>query len=168
MVEAVATSPPKTKKPTRARQKRTIQSDDAPRQIAWTTKEDIALVKGWVAVSENNKYGNAIKEHGFWCEVLKYIESKTKQYGQSRGGSKRHESSGYSSFNTESGDASINLNTNVGDNDEDEVQEIRRTMGRDKARAGGKNKWSKALGSSTINDDALVRLMVTEMTAQEK
>ncbi|GKC15162.1 hypothetical protein Tco_1011944 [Tanacetum coccineum] len=44
----------------------------------------------------------------------------------SDGGSKRHKSSGSSSFNTESGEASINLNTNVGDNDEDEVQEIRR------------------------------------------
>nr|GEY13330.1 hypothetical protein [Tanacetum cinerariifolium] len=42
------------------------------------------------------------------------------------GGSKRHKSAGSSSFNTESGEASINLNTNVGDNDEDEVQEIRR------------------------------------------
>nr|GEW24007.1 hypothetical protein [Tanacetum cinerariifolium] len=36
-------------------------------------------------------------------------------------GSKRHKSSGSSSFNTESKEASINLNTNVGDNDEDEV-----------------------------------------------
>ncbi|GKE43537.1 hypothetical protein Tco_1470821, partial [Tanacetum coccineum] len=63
---------------------------------------------------------------------------------ESMGGSKRHKSSGSSSFNTKSGDASINLNTNVGDNDEDEVQEIRRTMGMDKARAAGKNKGSKA------------------------
>nr|GEX34402.1 K(+) efflux antiporter 6 [Tanacetum cinerariifolium] len=43
-----------------------IQSDDAPRQIAWTHEEEIALVKGWVAVFENSKYGNAGKEHGFW------------------------------------------------------------------------------------------------------
>ncbi|GJW00718.1 MAK10-like protein [Tanacetum coccineum] len=41
------------------------------------------------------------------------------------GGGKRHKPSGSSSFNTESGDASINLNTNVGDNNEDRVQEIR-------------------------------------------
>ncbi|GKB35679.1 hypothetical protein Tco_0880621 [Tanacetum coccineum] len=41
-------------------------------------------------------------------------------------------------------------------------------MGRDKARAAGKNKGSKASGSSTTNDDALARLMVTKMTAQEK
>ncbi|GJU06343.1 hypothetical protein Tco_1122773 [Tanacetum coccineum] len=36
-----------------------IQSDDAPQQIAWTTEEEIALAKGWVAISENSKYGNA-------------------------------------------------------------------------------------------------------------
>ncbi|GJU29225.1 putative reverse transcriptase domain-containing protein [Tanacetum coccineum] len=39
----------------------------------------------------------------------------------SEGGSKRHKSYGSSSFNTEYGEASINLNTTVGDNDEDEV-----------------------------------------------
>ncbi|GKF32227.1 hypothetical protein Tco_0102025, partial [Tanacetum coccineum] len=38
----------------------------------------------------------------------------------SEGGSKRHKSSGSSSFNTESGEASINMNTTVGENDEDE------------------------------------------------
>ncbi|GKC86804.1 hypothetical protein Tco_1147453, partial [Tanacetum coccineum] len=75
--------------------------------------------------------------------------------------SKRQKSSGSSSFNAESGDASINLNNT--DNDEDDVQEIRRPEGRDKA----KNKGSKASGSSTMNDDALARLMVIEMTAAE-
>nr|GEY55325.1 hypothetical protein [Tanacetum cinerariifolium] len=49
------------------------------------------------------------------------------------------------------------MNIDVGDNDEDEVQEIRRTMGRDKAIATGKNKGSKASGSSSMNDDALAR-----------
>ncbi|GJZ03773.1 hypothetical protein Tco_0537048, partial [Tanacetum coccineum] len=82
--------------------------------------------------------------------------------------SKRHKSSGSSSFNIESGKTSINLITNVGNNDEDEVQEIRRPEGRDKVRGAGKNKGSKTSGSSTINDDALARLMVTEMTAPEK
>ncbi|GKB14818.1 hypothetical protein Tco_0848741 [Tanacetum coccineum] len=79
-----------------------------------------------------------------------------------------HKSSGSSSFNTESGESSINLNTNIGDNNEDEVQEIRRPEGRDKARDAGKNKGSKAPGSLYVNEDALARLMVTEMTAQEK
>ncbi|GKA58916.1 hypothetical protein Tco_0758229 [Tanacetum coccineum] len=37
----------------------------------------------------------------------------------------------------------------------------------DKAKAAAKNKGSKASGSSTMNDDALARLMVTEMTAAE-
>nr|GFA09072.1 hypothetical protein [Tanacetum cinerariifolium] len=134
------------------------------------------LAKGWLAIFENNKHGNARKEHGFWYEVLQYIESKTNPYGrrtydmengvgdedyiqramihyqietklpfqlhhcyevlkdspkwqeqalpkfstESEGGSKRHKSSGSSSFNTESRDASINLNTNVRDNDKDE------------------------------------------------
>ncbi|GJZ20046.1 ALP1-like protein [Tanacetum coccineum] len=188
-VEQVATSLTKKKKPTRNSQKRTIQSDNAPRQTAWTTEEEIMVAKGWRAVSENSKYGNTKKQDGFWCEVLEYIDSKTKQYDsgardkdfvqramihnaietghpfklrhsweilkdspkwqeialskfatESGGGSKRHKSSGSSSFNTESGDASINLNTTVGDNDEDEVQEIQRPGGRDKARAAGKIK----------------------------
>ncbi|GJT06544.1 hypothetical protein Tco_0841006 [Tanacetum coccineum] len=87
---------------------------------------------------------------------------------KSEGGSKRHKSSGSSSFNTESVDVSINLNTNVGDNDEDGEQEIRRPGGMDKARAAGKNKGSKASGSSTMNDDALARLMVTTTAEKEQ
>ncbi|GKD99577.1 hypothetical protein Tco_1387561 [Tanacetum coccineum] len=51
-------------------------------QIAWTTEEEIALAKGWVAVSENSKHSNARKQDGFWCEVLKYIKSKIKQVGR--------------------------------------------------------------------------------------
>ncbi|GJZ41835.1 RNA-directed DNA polymerase, eukaryota [Tanacetum coccineum] len=87
----------------------------------------------------------------------------------SEGGSKRHKLSGSSSFNTESGEASINLNTTVGDNNEDEVQEIRRPEGRDKAKATGrKNKGSKLAGSPNVNEDVLSRLIVTEMTAHEK
>ncbi|GKC01847.1 gamma-glutamyltranspeptidase 1 [Tanacetum coccineum] len=84
---------------------------------------------------------------------------------------KRHKSSGSSSFNAESGEASINLNTNVGDNDEDDVPEIpQRPQGRDKAKAAGKKKGSKssASASSSVNEDALARLMVNEMGAQEK
>nr|GEW38546.1 hypothetical protein [Tanacetum cinerariifolium] len=64
--------------------------------------------------------------------------------------------------------ASINLNANVGDDKEDEVQEIRRPMGRDKVKDAAKKKGSRALGSSSMNDEALTRLMVTEMTSQEK
>ncbi|GJW18461.1 hypothetical protein Tco_0025897 [Tanacetum coccineum] len=83
LVEQVATSPTTNKKKaTRNRQKRTSQSIDSPRQTLWTTKEEITLCKGWLAVSENSKDGNAKKQSGFWVEVLEYIESKTKQYGR--------------------------------------------------------------------------------------
>ncbi|GKB68449.1 hypothetical protein Tco_0929861 [Tanacetum coccineum] len=116
-VKQVATSPTKKKKATRNRQKLVTQTEPAPRQTAWTTKEEIVLAKGWRSISENSE--------------------------------------------RESGDASINLNNT--DNDEDDVQEIRRPEGRDKA----KNKGSKASGSSTMNDDALARLMVTEIAAAE-
>ncbi|GJU62000.1 glutathione S-transferase T3-like protein [Tanacetum coccineum] len=251
--EQVATSPTKKKKATRNRQKRMVQSDDAPRQTPWTMQEEIALCKGWLAVSENSKQGNLRKSSGFWYEVLSYIESKTGHYGKRtydmvigkwktvrpvvvrfcgvynnimrmgpesgvgeedyvqkamihyqidtcipfklrhcweilkdhpkwqeiaiptfntgyEGSSKRHKSTGSSSFNTESGEASINLNTTVGDNDDDDVQEIRRPQGRDKAKAAGKKRGSKssASASSSVNEDALARLMVTEMGAQEK
>ncbi|GKB88125.1 hypothetical protein Tco_0960397 [Tanacetum coccineum] len=75
--EQVATSPTKKKKATRNRQKRMVQSDDAPRQTPWTMHEEITLCKGLLAVSENSKQGNSRKSSGFWCEVLSYIESKT-------------------------------------------------------------------------------------------
>nr|GEX67207.1 reverse transcriptase domain-containing protein [Tanacetum cinerariifolium] len=188
----VATSPTKKKKKeTRNRQKRSIQTNEALWQNAWTTEEEITLAKGWRAVSENRQHGNARKKDGFWCEVLACIKSQTKYEGRrtygmgwenrgrpkfqeiqfpnfnqgSEGSSKRYKSSGSSSLNTESRDASINLNTIVVD--EDEVQEIRRPGGRDKARAAAENNGSKASGSSTMNDDALARLMVNEMTSAE-
>ncbi|GKB66798.1 hypothetical protein Tco_0928210 [Tanacetum coccineum] len=112
--EQVATSPTKKKKATRNRQKRMVQSDDAPRQTPWTMEEEIALCKGWLAVSENSKQGNSRKSSGFWCE------------------------------------------------------EIRRPDGRYKAKAAGKKKGSKSSASSSVNEDALARLIVTEMGAQEK
>ncbi|GKE47695.1 hypothetical protein Tco_1478953 [Tanacetum coccineum] len=151
-----------------------------------------------------SKLGNSMKEAGFWCAVLAYMESKTnstdvkctiwvqvsvakdedyfdralidyqaetrttfeyrhcweilknspkwkqselpKFATESRGGSKRYKSSGSSSFNTESVEASINLNTNVGDNNEDEVQEIRRLMGKEKVRDVTKKKRVKSIG----------------------
>nr|GFB21992.1 hypothetical protein [Tanacetum cinerariifolium] len=65
-VEQVATSPMKNKKKaTRNRQKQTSQSADAPRQSPWTTEEEIALCKGWLAVFENSKDANAKKQSGF-------------------------------------------------------------------------------------------------------
>ncbi|GJZ12940.1 hypothetical protein Tco_0548170 [Tanacetum coccineum] len=49
---------------------------------SWTVEEETTLAKGWLAGSENSKDGNAKKQVGFWCEVLEYIESKTKEYGR--------------------------------------------------------------------------------------
>ncbi|GJW48888.1 hypothetical protein Tco_0080534 [Tanacetum coccineum] len=186
--EQVATSPTKKKKATRNRQKRLTQTDDAPRQIAWTTEEEIALAKGWKVVSENSERGNAKKKDGFWVEVMEYMESKTKMKGRrtydmesgvededyvQKGSNKRHKSFGSSSFNTESGDASINLNNIIAGDDEvvaddDEVLEIQRPVGRDKARAAAKNKRSKASASSTMNDDALLEIVATKYRAQQE
>ncbi|GKC73473.1 hypothetical protein Tco_1119356 [Tanacetum coccineum] len=142
---------------------------------------------------EDIRVGNTRKDAGFWCEILKYMESRTKplqesgasnedyyarelvEYGAEtettfklRHCSKRYKSSGSSSFKTESGEASINLNGNVGDDEEDEVREIRRPIRRDKAKYAAKKKGSRASGSSSMNDEALARLVVTEMANQEK
>ncbi|GJW15221.1 hypothetical protein Tco_0019354 [Tanacetum coccineum] len=108
-VEQVMTSPPKTKKLTRNCQKRTIPSDDAPR--VRTTKKEIVLAQGWLAISKSSKH-DSLK-----CQEIALPKFAT----ESEGGSKRHKSSSSSLFNTESREASININTNVGDNDKDEV-----------------------------------------------
>ncbi|GKC38843.1 RNA-directed DNA polymerase, eukaryota [Tanacetum coccineum] len=82
-------------------------------------------------------------------------------FARSWGGNIRYKSSGSSSFNTESEEASINLNANVGDDKEDVVQGIRRPMRRDKAEDAAKKKGSRASGSSSANDEALARLMAS-------
>nr|GEX28395.1 hypothetical protein [Tanacetum cinerariifolium] len=98
----------------------------------------------------------------------KWQEITLLKFSTGSGGSKRHKSSGSSPVNTKSGEASINMNTVVGDTDENEVQEIR-PNDRDNARAAGrKNKMSKSASASNVNEDALAKLMVTEMTAQDK
>ncbi|GJV88593.1 hypothetical protein Tco_1532531 [Tanacetum coccineum] len=82
-VKVTAPSPvPAQPKPSRRRQKRTTQNEEAPRYIAWTNDEEIALCKGWVYVSENSVVGNARRENGFWSKVLRYMESKTKALGR--------------------------------------------------------------------------------------
>nr|GEW93444.1 hypothetical protein [Tanacetum cinerariifolium] len=138
------------KKLTRNWQKRTIQSDNTPRQTAWTTEKEIALLKLGVPFPKTASMESGAGDEDCIQRAMIHYELKP------------------ASHLNFSGEASINLNTNVGDNNEDEVQKIRRPGGRDKARAAGKNKWSKASGSSTVNEDALARLMVTEMTTQKK
>ncbi|GJW37236.1 hypothetical protein Tco_0060156 [Tanacetum coccineum] len=63
----------------------------------------------------------------------------------------------------ESGDASINMNVDVGDDEEDEVEELRRPMGRDKAKGLKKKELRSSGSSSSTNDEALARLMVSEL-----
>nr|GEX24222.1 hypothetical protein [Tanacetum cinerariifolium] len=53
---------------------------------------------------------DVLKDSPKWKEI-----AHPNFYTWSEGGSKRHKSSGSSSVNAESGDTSINLNTNVGD-----------------------------------------------------
>nr|GEZ67018.1 hypothetical protein [Tanacetum cinerariifolium] len=101
------------------------------------------------------------KFHHCWDvlkDSLKFQEIAFPNFNQgSEGSSKRHVSSVSNSFNTKSEDAGINLNNTVADDDE----------GKDKARAAVKNKGSKAPGLSTMNDNALARLVVNEMTTAE-
>ncbi|GKD08463.1 hypothetical protein Tco_1188148 [Tanacetum coccineum] len=80
--------------------------------------------------------------------------------------SKRYKTFGSSSFNTESEDVSINLNVNVDDDEEVEVEELRRSMGRDNTK-GLKKKGPRSSGSSSsMNDEASTRLMVSKGNAQ--
>ncbi|GKA60258.1 hypothetical protein Tco_0759665, partial [Tanacetum coccineum] len=104
-------------------------------------------------------------EVSFKLRRPKWMETKVLKFlAKSREGTdKRYKKSGSSSFNTESGKASINLNVNVDDDEEDEVQEIRQPIGRDKAKGCMKKKGQRASGLSSTNDDALDRLMVSEM-----
>nr|GEW66827.1 hypothetical protein [Tanacetum cinerariifolium] len=108
-----------------------------------------------------------------FLEILKgspkWMQSEVPKFAaKSEGGSKRYKSYGSSSFNTQYGGASINLNVNVDADEEDEVQEIQRPMGRDKAKDAAKKKGSRASGSSSVNDEVLARLMVSEIKSQEK
>ncbi|GJV28486.1 uncharacterized mitochondrial protein-like protein [Tanacetum coccineum] len=216
----VAAPQPKSK-PTRGRQKRMVQNEDAPWQTTWTNEEEM-LCKGRVYVFENSRVGNTRKDAGFWSEVLQYMESKTKMYDRrtydmvnakwktmrpnvvrfcevhgnvmrrlqesgagdkdyynralldykaktrvSEGSGKRYKKSGSSSFNTEFGKTSINLNVDVGDDEEDEVHKIQRPIGRDKAKGSMKKKGQRVSGSSSTNDEALTRLMVSETLTNE-
>nr|GEU54831.1 hypothetical protein [Tanacetum cinerariifolium] len=141
----VAAPPPKSK-PTRGRPKRTDQNEDAPRSSAWKNKEKIMLCKGWVHVSENNAVGNARRESRFWTNVLRAHASEAGDKDYFAMALLDYEAEHgipfifvivRSSFNTEFGDASINLNVDVGDDEEDEVHELPRPMGKKKRKVNG-------------------------------
>ncbi|GJY46644.1 hypothetical protein Tco_0435707 [Tanacetum coccineum] len=96
------------------------------------------------------------------------MDSEVPNFEAKKRDTKRYKSSGSSSFNPDYGNASINLNVDDGDEEEDEVQEVERLIGMDKAK-GFKKKGAGASGSSaTMNDEALARLMVFELAMHHK
>ncbi|GJS84695.1 hypothetical protein Tco_0751236 [Tanacetum coccineum] len=90
------------------------------------------------------------------------------KFGAKKKDAKRSKTSRSSSFNTESEDASINLNVDAGDDDGDEVQELQRQIGRDKAKGSKKKGAGSSRSSSSMNDEALARLMVSELATHNK
>ncbi|GJU01879.1 hypothetical protein Tco_1112217 [Tanacetum coccineum] len=113
----VAAPPPKLN-PTRRRQKRTTQNENAPWQTTLTNEEEIALCKGWAHVSENNSIvrKSGIGDEDYYARALLDYEA---EHGMPF--TLRH----CWEVLKESGDASINLNVDVGDDEEDEVDGLR-------------------------------------------
>ncbi|GJZ52083.1 zinc finger BED domain-containing protein RICESLEEPER 2-like protein [Tanacetum coccineum] len=91
------------------------------------------------------------------------MDSEVPKFDGKKKDAKRYKTSGSSSFNTESEDASINLNVAVGDDEEDEVQELARPLGRDKAKGLKKKGAGSSGSSSSMNCETLARLMVSEL-----
>nr|GEY11745.1 hypothetical protein [Tanacetum cinerariifolium] len=144
------TAPPPKSKPIRGRQKKMDQNDDAPRSTAWTYEEEITLGKGWVHVSKNSVVGNARRAFGFWTQVLRYQENKTKAPGRRT----------YDMVN-EKWKSCARTWLGLG-------SELPRPMGKDKAK-GLKKKWSRSSGSSSsTNDEALVGLMASKMAVHDE
>ncbi|GJZ70421.1 hypothetical protein Tco_0633971 [Tanacetum coccineum] len=162
-VEEVATSPTKNKKKaTRNRQKRTSQSVDAPRRLCGQQRKKLRCVKVGLPFLKTARMesgagdedyvqramihyeidtGVAFKLRHCW-EILKdrpkWQEIALPNFSTGSGGSKRHKSSGSSSGQGQS---------------ESCCEEKERV---------------KSGSTSNVNEDALAKLMVTEMIAQEK
>ncbi|GJY67850.1 hypothetical protein Tco_0470832 [Tanacetum coccineum] len=99
----------------------------------WTTKEEIALCKGWCDVSENSVGGNTMKNRGFWVEVIAYFEKETDETRQimllgkvlrflilqEKKGNKKYKTSETTSKSTQGG---FNLNDEA-DGYEEDIQE---------------------------------------------
>ncbi|GKB67805.1 U1 small nuclear ribonucleoprotein C-like protein [Tanacetum coccineum] len=82
-LEVAAPSPKSKSKPTRGHQKRTVQTEDAPRQIAWTNEEEITLCKGWIHKSgagDEDYFNRALldyeAEHGMQFTLRHCWEAK--------------------------------------------------------------------------------------------
>ncbi|GJY71290.1 RNA-directed DNA polymerase, eukaryota [Tanacetum coccineum] len=104
-------------------------------------------------------YREVLKESDKWSsgEVPLFMQEKED------GKNKRYKSSGSSSFNTqESGEGSIYLNTTVGVEEENEVEEVRRPkpMGKDQAKR--KMKAGSASSASSFDVEALAKMMASE------
>ncbi|GKC59687.1 hypothetical protein Tco_1087285 [Tanacetum coccineum] len=179
-IEVAAPPPaPAQLKSSRRRQKRTAQNVEAPRCTAWTNEEEITLCKGWVHVSKNNVVGNARKECGFWTEVLRYMESKTKApdrqtYDMLNGNWKMVRPNMARFFGVHANVMRIAQASRPGDEDyfattlldyeaEFGVPFTLRHCWEDKVK-GSKKKGARSSKSSTsMNDEALARLMVSEL-----
>nr|GEX69246.1 hypothetical protein [Tanacetum cinerariifolium] len=85
---------------------------------------------------------------------------------------KRYKSTGSSSFNTkDSGEGSINLNTTVRTEDENEMEEVHevrrpKSMGRDQAKR--KMKGGSASSASSFNMRELAKMMASEYVMEEE
>ncbi|GJW37721.1 hypothetical protein Tco_0060641 [Tanacetum coccineum] len=154
----------------RRRSRRTEKGEDQ-RCYPWTPEKETALCKGWVHTSKDSFVGNARKENGFWVEILKYMQetfsiTKRQTYDMIVMLSiefRLHFFIAGSSFNTrESGEGSINLNTTVGD-EEDEVEEVRRPRPISRYQEKRKAKAGSTTGLANAFDlESLAKMMANK------
>nr|GEY39620.1 hypothetical protein [Tanacetum cinerariifolium] len=118
---------------------------------------------GWVCTSEDSVKVNMRKDRGFWID-----NGELSAFRQEREDvkNKRYKSSGSSSFYTkDSGEGIINLNTTIGSEDENEVEEVEevrrpRPMGRDRAKR--KMKAGSTSSASSFDVAELAKMMTSE------
>ncbi|GJS12230.1 hypothetical protein Tco_0369026, partial [Tanacetum coccineum] len=131
LIEAVETSPPKTKKPTRARQKRMIQSDDAPDRLHGHIRKKLRWLKFrlmFPIIAGLVTRGRKL-DFGVWFWRTWKAKQNSAVFEQIVKNSLKWMTSELPKFATES--------------EVDEVQKIRRLMSRDKARDDAKKKSRK-------------------------
>ncbi|GKD71859.1 ALP1-like protein [Tanacetum coccineum] len=139
-------------KPTRGRQNRMIQSEDAPRQVAWTNAEEIPLCKCWVYVSENNILGNTRKDVGFWTEVLLVHGSKTQQLQESRSSDEDYFNRALVDYEAETG-TTFKLR-HCWEILKSSPKWMQSEVSKITAKSGGGNKRYKLSGSSSFNTES--------------
>ncbi|GJU24248.1 zinc finger BED domain-containing protein RICESLEEPER 2-like protein [Tanacetum coccineum] len=103
-----------------------------------------------------------------YLKILGCDNTEVPNFNAKKKAGKRYKTFRSSSFNTESGDASINLNFDVGDDEEDEVQKLAQPMGRDKAKGLKKKGAGSSRSSSSTNDKTLASLMVSKLGMYNK